>query len=212
MPPAGGARALPRSLSRLRPCPGRSRVVLALGATQMALGCLIVAVSFAALALTTSARVRHSCPFWAGFSVSVRGRAGGRAGGGLTSQLRARNSGDPPTPTPRLGPSALSLPCRGAAVTFRRGTSRVARPPPACAPWTGHPPPLSRPSPSPVSQAAATRPGTGWGWGVEPGQGLRLARGGSGRGDSAFPASAGAPQPASGATFSETDFQAVGSP
>ncbi|XP_059534332.1 protein ENTREP2 isoform X3 [Myotis daubentonii] len=76
MPPAGGARALPRSLSRLRPCPGRSRVVLALGATQMALGCLIVAVSFAALALTTSARVRHSCPFWAGFSVLLSGLIG----------------------------------------------------------------------------------------------------------------------------------------
>ncbi|XP_063105957.1 protein ENTREP2 isoform X3 [Cavia porcellus] len=75
MPPAGGPRAprpaaLPRSLSRLRECPGRSRIVLALGATQMALGCLIVAVSFAALALTTSARVRHSCPFWAGFSIT----------------------------------------------------------------------------------------------------------------------------------------------
>lgn len=81
MPRAGGPHAprpaaLPRSLSRLRECPGRSRIVLALGATQMALGCLIVAVSFAALALTTSARVRHSCPFWAGFSVSVCGRAG----------------------------------------------------------------------------------------------------------------------------------------
>ncbi|XP_030880312.1 protein FAM189A1, partial [Leptonychotes weddellii] len=68
--------ALPRSLSRLRECPGRSRIVLALGATQMALGCLIVAVSFAALALTTSARVRHSCPFWAGFSVLLSGLIG----------------------------------------------------------------------------------------------------------------------------------------
>ncbi|KAF6077455.1 family with sequence similarity 189 member A1 [Phyllostomus discolor] len=81
MPPAGGPRAprpaaLPRSLSRLRQCPGRSRIVLALGATQMALGCLIVAVSFAALALTTSARVRHSCPFWAGFSVLLSGLIG----------------------------------------------------------------------------------------------------------------------------------------
>uniref|UniRef100_A0A287CU18 Endosomal transmembrane epsin interactor 2 n=1 Tax=Ictidomys tridecemlineatus TaxID=43179 RepID=A0A287CU18_ICTTR len=64
------------SLSRLRECPGRSRIVLALGATQMALGCLIVAVSFAALALTTSARVRHSCPFWAGFSVLLSGLIG----------------------------------------------------------------------------------------------------------------------------------------
>ncbi|KAM9586023.1 protein ENTREP2 [Trichechus inunguis] len=81
MSPAGGPRALrpaglPRSLSRLRECPGRSRIVLALGATQMALGCLIVAVSFAALALTTSARVRHSCPFWAGFSVLLSGLIG----------------------------------------------------------------------------------------------------------------------------------------
>ncbi|KAM6181395.1 protein ENTREP2 [Erethizon dorsatum] len=81
MPPAGGTRAprpaaLPGSLSRLRECPGRSRIVLALGATQMALGCLIVAVSFAALALTTSARVRHSCPFWAGFSVLLSGLIG----------------------------------------------------------------------------------------------------------------------------------------
>ncbi|XP_055980433.1 protein ENTREP2 [Sorex fumeus] len=76
MPRAGAPRALPRSLSRLRPCPGRSRIVLALGATQMALGCLIVAVSFAALALTTSARVRHSCPFWAGFSVLLSGLIG----------------------------------------------------------------------------------------------------------------------------------------
>ncbi|XP_074694103.1 protein ENTREP2 isoform X3 [Strix aluco] len=50
--------------------------MLALGVTQMVLGCLIVAVSFAALALTTSARVRHSCPFWAGFSVLLSGLIG----------------------------------------------------------------------------------------------------------------------------------------
>ncbi|XP_074405572.1 protein ENTREP2 isoform X4 [Zonotrichia albicollis] len=71
----GGARslsptALSRSLSRLREQRARSRAMLALGVTQMVLGCLIVAVSFAALALTTSARVRHSCPFWAGFSIT----------------------------------------------------------------------------------------------------------------------------------------------
>ncbi|XP_066210673.1 protein ENTREP2 [Saccopteryx leptura] len=80
MPPAGGPRAPrpapPHNPSRPRGCPGRSRIVLALGATQMALGCLIVAVSFAALALTTSARVRHSCPFWAGFSVLLSGLIG----------------------------------------------------------------------------------------------------------------------------------------
>lgn len=85
--PPGGARslspaALSRSLSRLREHRARSRAMLALGVTQMLLGCLIVAVSFAALALTTSARVRHSCPFWAGFSVSGCARRGGLGGGG----------------------------------------------------------------------------------------------------------------------------------
>ncbi|XP_072726935.1 protein ENTREP2 isoform X2 [Ciconia boyciana] len=79
--PPGGARslsptALSRSLSRLREHRARSRAMLALGVTQMLLGCLIVAVSFAALALTTSARVRHSCPFWAGFSVLLSGLIG----------------------------------------------------------------------------------------------------------------------------------------
>ncbi|KAM6388542.1 protein ENTREP2 isoform 3-T4 [Pluvialis apricaria] len=79
--PPGGSRslspaALSRSLSRLRQHRARSRAMLALGVTQMVLGCLIVAVSFAALALTTSARVRHSCPFWAGFSVLLSGLIG----------------------------------------------------------------------------------------------------------------------------------------
>lgn len=147
MPPAGGPRAprpaaLPRSLSRLRECPGRSRIVLALGATQMALGCLIVAVSFAALALTTSARVRHSCPFWAGFSVSVGAGRGGCGPGTRAHHLRAPSSarelpGELPQPGMRLktragelrGPdsplaalgASLSLsPCSGPGVTFLR--------------------------------------------------------------------------------------------
>ncbi|XP_073443021.1 protein ENTREP2 isoform X2 [Dendrobates tinctorius] len=68
--------ALSRSLSRLREYRTRSRIMLTLGVSQMVLGCLIVAVSFAALALTTSARVRHSCPFWAGFSVLLSGLIG----------------------------------------------------------------------------------------------------------------------------------------
>ncbi|KAM4035670.1 protein ENTREP2 isoform 2-T2 [Anomaloglossus baeobatrachus] len=68
--------ALSRSFSRLREYRTRSRIMLSLGVSQMVLGCLIVAVSFAALALTTSARVRHSCPFWAGFSVLLSGLIG----------------------------------------------------------------------------------------------------------------------------------------
>lgn len=63
--------SLSRSLSRLREYRTRTRIMLALGVSQMVLGSLILAVSFAALALTTSPRVRHSCPFWAGFSVSI---------------------------------------------------------------------------------------------------------------------------------------------
>lgn len=66
--------SLSRSLSRLREYRTRTRIMLALGVSQMVLGSLILAVSFAALALTTSPRVRHSCPFWAGFSVSTRSR------------------------------------------------------------------------------------------------------------------------------------------
>lgn len=62
--------SLSRSLSRLRVFRTRTRIMLSLGVSQMVLGSLILAVSFAALALTTSPRVRHSCPFWAGFSVS----------------------------------------------------------------------------------------------------------------------------------------------
>uniref|UniRef100_A0A8C7M9T6 Endosomal transmembrane epsin interactor 2 n=1 Tax=Oncorhynchus kisutch TaxID=8019 RepID=A0A8C7M9T6_ONCKI len=68
--------SLSRSLSRLREFRTRTRIMLSLGVSQMVLGSLILAVSFAALALTTSPRVRHSCPFWAGFSVLLSGLIG----------------------------------------------------------------------------------------------------------------------------------------
>ncbi|KAG7473426.1 hypothetical protein MATL_G00095740 [Megalops atlanticus] len=68
--------SLSRSLSRLREFRTRTRIMLSLGVSQMVLGSLILAVSFAALALTTSSRVRHSCPFWAGFSVLLSGLIG----------------------------------------------------------------------------------------------------------------------------------------
>ncbi|GCC41447.1 hypothetical protein chiPu_0025443, partial [Chiloscyllium punctatum] len=57
-----------RSLSRLGEQRTRTQLLLVLGITQIALGSVIVAVSFAALAITNSAKIRHSCPFWAGFS------------------------------------------------------------------------------------------------------------------------------------------------
>ncbi|XP_076855578.1 protein ENTREP2 [Brachyhypopomus gauderio] len=68
--------SLSHSLSRLREFRTRTRIMLSLGVSQMVLGSLILAVSFAALALTTSPRVRHSCPFWAGFSVLLSGLIG----------------------------------------------------------------------------------------------------------------------------------------
>ncbi|MBN3306682.1 protein ENTREP2 [Amia ocellicauda] len=68
--------SLSRSLTRLREFRTRTRIMLSLGVAQMVLGSLILAVSFAALALTTSPRVRHSCPFWAGFSVLLSGLIG----------------------------------------------------------------------------------------------------------------------------------------
>ncbi|XP_030622711.1 protein FAM189A1 [Chanos chanos] len=68
--------SLSRSLSRLREFRTRTRIMLSLGVSQMVLGSLILAVSFTALALTTSPRVRHSCPFWAGFSVLLSGLIG----------------------------------------------------------------------------------------------------------------------------------------
>ncbi|XP_069796669.1 protein ENTREP2-like [Narcine bancroftii] len=46
------------------------------GVTQIALGSMIVAISFAALAITNSAKIRHSCPFWAGFAVLLAGLIG----------------------------------------------------------------------------------------------------------------------------------------
>ncbi|CAM2099197.1 unnamed protein product [Caretta caretta] len=119
--PAGGARnlspaALSRSLSRLREYRTRSRIMLSLGVTQMVLGCLIVAVSFAALALTTSARVRHSCPFWAGFSASMDAEHhllwhlqitehGNPRLWGATLALAV----NPPCKTDKLQPSVLSV-------------------------------------------------------------------------------------------------------
>lgn len=92
LPAAGGGRRS-LSLARLREVRTRARLMLALGGAQMALGCLIVAVSFAALALTTSARVRHSCPFWAGFSVSGAPGGGDPKGAGEGQALRLRFAG-----------------------------------------------------------------------------------------------------------------------
>ncbi|CAL8350424.1 unnamed protein product [Merluccius merluccius] len=97
--------SLSRSLSRLRELRTRTRIMLALGVAQMVLGSLILAVSFAALALTTSPRVRHSCPFWAGFSSGFYGKQIEGAGVKTPSSVRT------PDRCPQVGPlSSVPIP------------------------------------------------------------------------------------------------------
>lgn len=59
----------PGSLLLLLP----ARPLLSLGLLQLVLGCGTVALSFGALALSGSARVKSACPFWAGSAVSAGG-------------------------------------------------------------------------------------------------------------------------------------------
>ncbi|XP_072290020.1 endosomal transmembrane epsin interactor 1 [Eucyclogobius newberryi] len=60
--------ASPRSLS--------GRPLLSLGLLQLLLGGSMVALSYGALSLSSSAPVRNSCPFWAGSSVILSGIVG----------------------------------------------------------------------------------------------------------------------------------------
>lgn len=50
--------------------PGGARLLLYLGLCHLCLGAMVLAFSFTSMAFTSSARVRQSCPFWAGFFVS----------------------------------------------------------------------------------------------------------------------------------------------
>ncbi|KAF4088449.1 hypothetical protein AMELA_G00083460 [Ameiurus melas] len=53
-----------------------ARVLLYLGLCHLALGAMVLAFSFTSLAFSASARVRQSCPFWAGFFVVASGIVG----------------------------------------------------------------------------------------------------------------------------------------
>ncbi|XP_029471807.1 protein FAM189A2 [Rhinatrema bivittatum] len=68
----------PASFSRRAPPPALlpARPLLSLGLLQLVLGGCLVALSFGALALTTSSRIKSSCPFWAGSSVILSGIIG----------------------------------------------------------------------------------------------------------------------------------------
>lgn len=55
--------------------PGGARLLLYLGLCHLGLGAMVLAFSFTSMAFTSSARVRQSCPFWAGFFVSLTVKA-----------------------------------------------------------------------------------------------------------------------------------------
>ncbi|XP_028327566.1 protein FAM189B [Gouania willdenowi] len=56
--------------------PGGARLLLYLGLCHLGLGAMVLAFSFTSMAFTSSARVRQSCPFWAGFFVVASGVVG----------------------------------------------------------------------------------------------------------------------------------------
>ncbi|KAF6739573.1 Protein FAM189B [Oryzias melastigma] len=56
--------------------PGGARLLLYLGLCHLGLGAMVLAFSFTSMAFTLSARVRQSCPFWAGFFVVASGIVG----------------------------------------------------------------------------------------------------------------------------------------
>ncbi|NWX43640.1 F189B protein, partial [Steatornis caripensis] len=65
-----------RSLTRLRVQRTWLQILLVLGFVQVILGVLIVTFSLVAATITPSAKIRHSCPSWAGFSLALSGLVG----------------------------------------------------------------------------------------------------------------------------------------
>uniref|UniRef100_A0A8B9ZU98 Uncharacterized protein n=1 Tax=Anas zonorhyncha TaxID=75864 RepID=A0A8B9ZU98_9AVES len=59
-----------RSLTHLRVQRTWLQILLVLGFIQVILGVLIVTFSLVAATITPSAKIRHSCPSWAGFSIT----------------------------------------------------------------------------------------------------------------------------------------------
>uniref|UniRef100_A0A667YXP1 Family with sequence similarity 189 member B n=1 Tax=Myripristis murdjan TaxID=586833 RepID=A0A667YXP1_9TELE len=55
---------------------GGARLLLYLGLCHLGLGAMVLAFSFTSMAFTSSARVRQSCPVWAGFFVMASGIVG----------------------------------------------------------------------------------------------------------------------------------------
>ncbi|XP_062453956.1 protein ENTREP3 [Rhea pennata] len=78
--PSGSSRSLTArtslGLTRLRLQRTWLQILLALGFVQVILGVLIVTFSLVAASITPSAKIRHSCPSWAGFSLALSGLVG----------------------------------------------------------------------------------------------------------------------------------------
>lgn len=60
-----------RSLTHLRVQRTWLQILLVLGFIQVILGILVITFSLVAATITPSTKVRHSCPSWAGFLVSL---------------------------------------------------------------------------------------------------------------------------------------------
>ncbi|XP_035423337.1 protein ENTREP3 isoform X2 [Cygnus atratus] len=65
-----------RSLTHLRVQRTWLQILLVLGFIQVILGVLVVTFSLVAATITPSAKIRHSCPSWAGFSLALSGLIG----------------------------------------------------------------------------------------------------------------------------------------
>nr|XP_054597126.1 protein ENTREP3 isoform X1 [Nothobranchius furzeri] len=70
---ASGSRGWSDSRRGVSDRAGGARLLLYLGLCHLGLGAMVLAFSFTSMAFTSSARVRQSCPFWAGFFVSLTG-------------------------------------------------------------------------------------------------------------------------------------------
>lgn len=111
-----------RSLTHLRLQRTWLQVLLVLGLVQAILGVLIVTFSLVAATITPSTKIRHSCPSWAGFSVSVA--PGAARGGGCTAP---RGPSVPPVPgegSPAAPPPPARA-CRGALWEYPTASPRV---------------------------------------------------------------------------------------
>lgn len=68
---ASGSRGWSDSCRGMSGRQGGAKLLLYLGLCHLGLGAMVLAFSFTSMAFTSSARVRQSCPFWAGFFVSI---------------------------------------------------------------------------------------------------------------------------------------------